>query len=311
MIRATMAVIRGLAEAKESWAGPAEAKESWAGPAEAKESWAGPAEAKESWAGPTLWGARVALTLGGARVALTLGGARVALTLGGARVALTLGGWNQQGRSGELDGTSRGTGVLDGTSRGSGELDETSRGSGELDGTSRGSGELDGTSRGTGELDVTSRGSQGGVGEEPALAGIGKERPQGGAGQEPALARSGHKGALARSGLWGWAPTHPLICHQQAQGHMSIGRWACGGWRAYISCERQLISRPTRAGRAANSVEGPPRTADQDERRRRSSILFGPFICHGRVTGKMRETRGKVNNGILIIEHRIHNYIDE
>ncbi len=28
-------------------------------------------------------------------------------------------------------------------------------------------------------------------------------------------------------------------------------------------------------------------------------------------TGRTRETRGKVNNGILIIEHRIHNYIDE
>ncbi len=37
------------------------------------------------------------------------------------------------------------------------------------------------------------------------------------------------RGALVRSGLWGWAPTHPLICHQQAQGNMSIGRWACGG----------------------------------------------------------------------------------
>ncbi len=56
-----------------------------------------------------------------------------------------------------------------------------------LDGTSRGSGDLDGTSRGTGELDVTSRGSQGGAGEEPALAAIGEERPQGGAGEERAL----------------------------------------------------------------------------------------------------------------------------
>ncbi len=33
-------------------------------------------------------------------------------------------------------------------------------------------------------------------------------------------------------------------------------------------------------------------------------------VCHGRVAGRTRETRGKVNNGILIIEHRIHNYID-
>ncbi len=83
VIRATMAEIRG----------PAVTKVSWTGPAEAKESWAVPAEAKESWAGPTLWGARVALTLRGARVALTLGGR------------------NQQGHSGELDGTSRGARV--------------------------------------------------------------------------------------------------------------------------------------------------------------------------------------------------------
>ncbi len=75
------------------------------------------------------------------------------------------------------------------------------------------------------------------TGEEPALEGTGEERTQEDAGEEPAwraLARSGHQGALARSGLWGWAPTHPLICHQQAQGHMSLCSWACGGWRAYV-----------------------------------------------------------------------------
>ncbi len=34
-------------------------------------------------------------------------------------------------------------------------------------------------------------------------------------------------------------------------------------------------------------------------------------MCHGRVAGRTRETRGKRNNGILMKEHRIHNYIDE
>ncbi len=59
------------------------------------------------------------------------------------------------------------------------------------------------------------------------------------------------------------------------------------------------LGRPRRAGRAAGGVEGPPRTADQDQRQRRSSIfLLGPSICHGRVAGRTRETRGKVNNGI-------------
>ncbi len=35
------------------------------------------------------------------------------------------------------------------------------------------------------------------------------------------------------------------------------------------------------------------------------------YKCHGRVMGRTRETRGKRNNGILMTEHRIHNYIDE
>ncbi len=37
-------------------------------------------------------------------------------------------------------------------------------------------------------------------------------------------------------------------------------------------------------------------------------------MCHGRVAGRTRETRGKRNNGILMKEHRIHTtstYIDE
>ncbi len=39
--------------------------------------------------------------------------------------------------------------------------------------------------------------------------------------------------------------------------------------------------------------------------------FLGPSICHSRVAGRTRETRGKRNNGILMTEHRIHNYIDE
>ncbi len=47
-----------------------------------------------------------------------------------------------------------------------------------------------------------------------------------------------------------------------------------------------------------------------------NNILFHKILnihtqCHGRVARRTRETRGNVNNGILIIEHRIHNYIDE
>ncbi len=44
-----------------------------------------------------------------------------------------------------------------------------------------------------------------------------------------------------------------------------------------------------------------PRTADQDQLRAAAVLLhlsFGPSICHGRVAGRTRETRGKVNNGI-------------
>ncbi len=89
--------------------------------------------------------------------------------------------------------------MLDGNSRGSGVLDRTCK---VLESTCEESA-LEGTGRdlaleGTGE-----ERPQEGAGEEPALAGIGEERPQGGAGED---------------GLWGWAPTHPLICHQQAQG---------------------------------------------------------------------------------------------
>ncbi len=140
-----------------------------------------------------------------------------------------------------------------------------------------------------------------------------------------ALARSRHRRALARSRLWGWAPIHPLVCHQQAQGHMSIGRWTCGGWRtyvsrerpltsrkrrayvsrerpltsrerqAYVSRERPLTSRERRAGQAAGGVEGPPRTADQDQLRAAAVLLHLSFgsvnlsrPCSGKDAGDER-----------------------
>ncbi len=47
-------------------------------------------------------------------------------------------------------------------------------------------------------------------------------------------------------------------------------------------------------------------------RRPRSSIFFfGPSICHGRVAGRTRETRGEVNKQSFNEEHRIHYHIDE
>ncbi len=51
---------------------------------------------------------------------------------------------------------------------------------------------------------------------------------------------------------------------------------------------------------------GEPRAAPKEPRERqtkisfgrRRRIFFGPSICHGRVAGRMRETGGKINNGI-------------
>ncbi len=61
---------------------------------------------------------------------------------------------------------------------------------------------------------------------------------------------------------------------------MSVGRWACGGLRAYVSRERQLTSREQRGGRAADGVEGPPRTADQDELRAAAALLHLVWSVH-------------------------------
>ncbi len=91
-----------------------------------------------------------------------------------------------------------------------------------------------------------------------------------------ALSRSRHTRALSRSRHLGWAPPHPLICHQQAQRYMNLCRWAYGGWRAYVcrewsrawgGCEWRWISRKQRAGRAADGGGDSPRTANKDEAR--------------------------------------------
>ncbi len=39
--------------------------------------------------------------------------------------------------------------------------------------------------------------------------------------------------------------------------------------------------------------------------------FLGPSICHGRAAGRTRETRGKRNNGNLMMEYRIYNHTDE
>ncbi len=207
-------------------------------------------------------------------------------------------------RSGELDGTSRGSGEPDGTSGGSGEPDGTSRGSGEPDGAGTG-----GRWRGAGTRgrsgSAHSRGRFGG--HRRALARSRHRRALSWSRHRRALSWSRHRRALSWSRHLGWAPPHPLIRHQQAQGHMSVGRWACGGWRAYVSRERPLTSRERRAyvsherpltsrerwaGRAAGGVEGPPRTADQDQLRAAAALLH-LFWVRQSVTVVLREGHGR------------------
>ncbi len=112
---------------------------------------------------------------------------------------------------------------------------------------------------------------------------------------------------------------------------MSLGRWACGGWRthvsrerpltsrerrayasrerpltsrerrAYVIRERLLTSRERRAGRAAGGVGRTPRTGRPGSAAGGGGAppsFLGPSICHGRVAGRTRETRGKVNNEV-------------
>ncbi len=40
-------------------------------------------------------------------------------------------------------------------------------------------------------------------------------------------------------------------------------------------------------------------------------VFYMLWYCHSRAAGRTRETRGKRNNGNLMMEHRIHNHIDE
>ncbi len=112
---------------------------------------------------------------------------------------------------------------------------------------------------------------------------------------------------------------------------MSLGRWACGGWRTHVSRERPLTSRERRAYASRETAADFPRTAGLRDprtaadfprtagwasrgRRRKNPAngrpgsaaggggappsFLGPSICHGRVAGRTRETRGKVNNEV-------------
>ncbi len=84
------------------------------------------------------------------------------------------------------------------------------------------------------------------------------------------LTRGWHWRVLSRSGLWSGAPTHTLICHQQAQGHMSVSRRACVGRKRREVClgherpwmDSGWLAWPTNGGRfLVNSGLGEPRTA--------------------------------------------------
>ncbi len=78
-------------------------------------------------------------------------------------------------------------------------------------------------------------------------------------------------------------------------------------WQTRMSCWRRRHSSANSSRLRANAGLGELRTAV-------NSILYSPLICHGRVAGRTRETRGKRNNGILMKEHRIHTtstYIDK
>ncbi len=49
----------------------------------------------------------------------------------------------------------------------------------------------------------------------------------------------------------------------------------------------------------------------------REAVVYSEFItrreaeCHGRAAGRTRETRGKRNNGNLMMEYRRYNHTDE
>ncbi len=65
----------------------------------------------------------------------------------------------------------------------------------------------------------------------------------------------------------------------------------------------------SRGRRRKNSANGRPGSAAGGGGAPPS--FLGLSICHGRAAGRTRETRGKRNNGNLMMEHRIYNHIDE
>ncbi len=275
-------------------------------------------------------------TLGGALEAQTFVGARVALTLAGIRVARSLGG-SSGSAEGALDGTSWGQGELDGTSGSQGELDGTSGGKGELDGTSGGPGELDGTSGGKGELDGTNSWGRSGGADSRGRSGGADGGRSGGAdsrGRSGGADSRGRSGGADSRGRWrGVGSGAGLQSIPSYVTNKPRGTWASGGglavaggltWAAngrWLPANGGLTWAANGRWLPANGGLGEPRAASKEPRerqtriscgrRRRSSIFFGPSICHGHAAGRTRETRGKRNNGNLMTEHRIHNHIDE
>ncbi len=84
--------------------------------------------------------------------------------------------------------------------------------------------------------------------------------------------------------------------------------------RAYVSRERPLTSRERRAGRVADGVEGPPRTADQDQlRAAAAAIKFGTSECRAQIIwfssglqsaerksfGSVRDFRAQIANHLI------------
>ncbi len=181
-------------------------------------------------------------------------------------------------RSGSTDSRGRsGSAELDGTSSEDGELDVTSGDKGELDGTS-------------GELGVSllRAGTGGRSGLESAAAD-----------QIPARDRR-----LSR---------HWMIASFQSR--LPVSGSSIGWW--YVIPIRKSVWRTSPSTGECEWYECPcvgewvvARLSHGDEHD--VFVHFaGLFICHGRVAGRTRETRGKVNKVILITEHRIHHYVDE
>ncbi len=113
-----------------------------------------------------------------------------------------------------------------------------------------------------------------------------------------ALSRSRHRRALLRSGHLGWAPPHPLICHQQAQMYKSLCRRACGGWRAYVFrewCNRLRRGRRHHHRRRRRNRHHRGRRQAEDPRTslagNQSEPLFN-FYRHGR---RQHHRRGRRN----------------